>query len=100
MRRFGFHPDALGELIDAAAFYDRQLKGLGPSLIDEARQAITRILEMPEAYPRVRSRTHRCLLKGFPYNLFYTVTPERIRIMAFAHQRRQPFYWLERLKDM
>ncbi|MHC1726026.1 MAG: hypothetical protein AB9866_08490 [Syntrophobacteraceae bacterium] len=31
--------------------------------------------------------------------LIYAVNPERIRIVAFAHQKRRPFYWRKRLKN-
>jgi hypothetical protein len=32
-----------------------------------------------------------------PIHLIYAVYPEKIRIVAFAHQKRRPFYWQKRL---
>jgi hypothetical protein len=33
---------------------------------------------------------------GFPYHLIYLETAEAIHILAFAHDKRRPAYWLPR----
>ena len=41
-----------------------------------------------------RPRRYRALyLKRYPYAIFYTVTDEEVRVMAIAHERREPLYW-------
>jgi hypothetical protein len=38
----------------------------------------------------------RAPIKGFPYHLIYLETAEAIHILAFAHDKRRPAYWLPR----
>ena len=36
-------------------------------------------------------------LARFPYSVLYTVDPDVLYIVAVAHQKRRPNYWLRRL---
>jgi hypothetical protein len=38
----------------------------------------------------------RVFFKRFPYSLFFIELPTRYRVLAVAHARRRPLYWLER----
>jgi hypothetical protein len=38
----------------------------------------------------------RAPIKGFPYHVIYLETAETIHILAFAHDKRRPAYWLPR----
>jgi toxin ParE1/3/4 len=95
-----FHPDADAELTEAAQYYESRRPGLGSDYLTEVERALDQILTNPEASPKIGGRVRRKPLWRFPYNLIYAVYPERIRIVAFAHQKRRPFYWRKRLKDM
>jgi len=35
----------------------------------------------------------------FPYSIIYTIEPDHIRILAVAHSKRKPEYWLSRTQD-
>jgi len=94
-----FHPEADAEVIEAAQFYETRSPGLGSALLDEVQRSLDQMATRPEAYQQIGKRVRRKILWRFPYNLFYAVYPDRIRIVAFAHQRRRPFYWRKRLKD-
>ena len=39
----------------------------------------------------------RKVMQRFPYNLLHTVDPDVLFIVAIAHQKRRPEYWLKRL---
>jgi hypothetical protein len=39
----------------------------------------------------------RCLLRRFPYMVVFQSRPDEQLVVAIAHVRRQPLYWLERL---
>ncbi len=39
----------------------------------------------------------RVAVKRFPYHVFYLEAPEELRILAVAHDRREPDYWTTRL---
>jgi len=94
-----FHPDADVEITEAAQYYEERLAGLGSDLLGEVERALDQILTNPEASQRIARRVRRKPLWRFPYNLIYAVYPDRIRIVACAHQKRRPFYWRKRLKD-
>jgi hypothetical protein len=37
-------------------------------------------------------------LKRFPYHLIYLVQNQELLILAIAHHKRDPFYWIDRLE--
>lgn len=98
MKLITFHPDADAEVTEAVQFYETRSPGLGAALLDEVQRSLNQMAETPEAYRRIGRRVRRKPLWRFPYNLLYAVYPDRIRIVAFAHQKRRPFYWRKRMK--
>jgi len=94
-----FHPEADAEVTEAAQFYETRSPGLGSALLDEVQRSLDQMATMPEAYQQIGRRVRRKPLWRFPYNLVYAAYPDRIRIVAFAHQKRRPFYWRKRLKE-
>ena len=99
MKLIGFHPAADGEVTEAAQYYEVRESGLGSDLLGEVERALNQILTNPNASQQIGRRVRRKSLWRFPYNLVYAVYPDRIRILACAHQKRRPFYWRKRLKD-
>ena len=85
------------EFEEAARYYDYQLPGLGFRFYQETSAAIERIKFMPMAWTKIGTRTHRCLLKGFPYAIFYIVEKEEIIITAVAHLHRAPVHYKNRI---
>ena len=98
MKVIGFHPDADAEITDAARYYEVRMSALGLTFLTEVERALDQILMNPDASQKIGKRLRRKSLWRFPYNLVYTVYPDRIRILACAHQKRRPFYWRKRLK--
>ena len=99
MKQIVFHPDADAEITEAAQYYEVREPGLGSDFLGEVERALDQISTNPEACQRIGKRVRRKTLWRFPYNLIYAVYPDRIRIVACAHQKRRPFYWRKRLKD-
>jgi plasmid stabilization system protein ParE len=90
-------PLALGELQDAAAFYSASANAeLGLAFMADVDQAIRRILANPYVGAVFRGLRRRYVLRRFPYSIFYQITPDEIRVVAVAHQRRRPSYWAGR----
>ena len=94
-----FHPAAAAEVTEAARFYEMRSPGLGADLLTEVERALVQIAANPEASPRVGGRTQRKLLWRFPYSLLFAALPDRLRIVALAHHKRRPFYWMKRLTE-
>lgn len=97
MKLLTLHPDADAELIEAVRYYELRQPGLGSDLLKEVERALDQILTYPEASQKIGWRVRRKPWQ-FPYNLVYAIYPERIRLVAFAHQKRRPYYWQRRLK--
>ncbi|AOS82812.1 hypothetical protein BIU88_00780 [Chlorobaculum limnaeum] len=86
------------ELDEAVMYYEHQLPGLGYRFFKETSASIDRILFMPEAWPKVGERTRRCMLKGFPYALFYVKENTEILVTAVAHLHRDPKHYCDRIE--
>ena len=63
---------------------------------NEVANVTNRLRIHPEIGIRVRHQARRFSLHGYPYNLIYRLAPETIIIVALAHQRRRPGYWVGR----
>ncbi len=85
--------DASQEMIDAAKYFEEQQPGLGQNFLDELQDSFNLIITMPYAYPMVGKRTRKKILYRFPFNIIYAIEDDRIRVLAIAHQKRQPTYW-------
>lgn len=97
MRTAVFHPLAEQELIDAASYYEEQKPTLGLECLEEVENAVNFLISYPEAGSIVRGYIRRLILPRFPYSLLYRVLEDgHIRILAVAHHKRRPQYWIGR----
>jgi hypothetical protein len=65
-------------------------------------EAVKQIGARPLSFPRLRGvpddlPIRRALVHRFPFALVFIEIPNALRIIAVAHVRRQPGYWLERI---
>lgn len=95
-------PEASAELAEAAMWYEAQQPGLGSKLLEEVEQVLPALLAMPSAFPLLLDTApelglRRALLPRFPFGLVFLEVGEEIRVVAVAHARRQPGYWLYRI---
>ena len=97
--RLIYHPDAEAELIKAARFYNRRVRGLGAQFLDAADRAIAVIQEAPDRWSIIEADVRHYLMPRFPYAIYYRVLPDHLRILAFKHHSRHPDYWRYRLSD-
>ena len=92
--RFVHH--AFLEFLDAISYYEREQPGLGRRFKAEVDRTVLWLSEHPEAC-RLRIGGYRQLnLRVFPYYIPYIVRGSILWILAVAHQRREPEYWIER----
>ena len=97
MKGVRFQRLARRELADAVAYYDGERAGLGQEFLDELEHAIGLLQRFPQVGSSVRGRLRRLVLPRFPYYLIYrTLGAGRLRILAVAHQAREPSYWVGR----
>jgi len=85
-------------------WYEGQRAGLGSRFLTELRRALHVLPQSPRAFPvwpDARARAlgvRRFLMKRFPFALPYLVREDLVVVLAIAHERRRPKYWLERAK--
>jgi plasmid stabilization system protein ParE len=93
--------DAAAEMAEAARWYDAHQPGLGVEFLDALDDAVVRIAEMPRMGSPVRDvadeAIRRRVVRRFPYHVIYIELPDRLQILAVAHDRRRPGYWAGRV---
>lgn len=92
------HPEALRELAEAVVWYEDQYPGRGQRFYDAITKEFARIRVAPSSFPRWRRRlpARSTVVPRFPYTIFF-VTEPKVVIMAVAHDKRRPGYWIRRL---
>lgn len=85
------------ELDEAFNWYEAQQLNLGIQFLNEFDNALRRIVVYPESYALLGSDIRRCLIKRFPYGVWYGIDTDTIVIVAVAHLHRKPNYWTKRL---
>jgi plasmid stabilization system protein ParE len=103
--RLRIHPAAREEARAAVEWYERRQAGLGSTFSTELLRALDIIADAPEAWPTSPGVKHplpirRFLLPGFPFALPYVVLEDEVVLLAIAHLRRQPGYWLARAQRL
>lgn len=97
--QYFFHSEAEEELLQAIDYYENQSNGLGTQFADEFYKNLNHILIYPKAWPEITDGIRRKLLVKFPFGILYSIHNESIYIIAIAHLKRKPNYWLERKRN-
>jgi len=92
-KRASFHELAEFELNDAIVYFENEREGLGLRFLSAVQDAVTHIQQHPHASPVILQDIRCKVLRRFPYNIIFSIKPDRIRILALASQKRRPFYW-------
>jgi plasmid stabilization system protein ParE len=94
--RIRFVDEARVELLDAISYYEKQHPGFGRRFKVEVEQTLLWLSEHSEAC-RLRPAGYRRLnLRVFPYYIPYITRGSTLWILAIAHERRRPEYWIQR----
>ena len=91
-----FHPAALAEVETAQAWYEERSLLAASAFLREISIAVERIRQAPDRYPSSEAGTCRVVLDRFPFTIHYRVSTGIINIVAVAHQKRRPGYWVSR----
>jgi toxin ParE1/3/4 len=94
--------EAVMELAEAASWYETRQPGLAIRFLQEVDQT-GHAIQSPLSFLRLADtakdlQIRRALLPRFPYGLVFLEPPTEIRILAVAHAKRHPDYWLNRLQ--
>jgi toxin ParE1/3/4 len=92
-----YHKQAVTELDATAEYYESQHAALGLEFLEEVSAALHLIQQVPQAFSLYKKTAYRrCLVKRFPFSIFYLERDDDIWIAAIAHTRRHPDYWRRR----
>lgn len=94
--RIVVRPAAAADIEAAHDWYRERGAQLAREFLGAVRDAGTRIMENPEAYPVFHRNARRIRLKRFPYALLYRLYPRQIVVVACMHGRRDPLRWKAR----
>jgi toxin ParE1/3/4 len=100
--RVELHPEARAELRSAALWYDQRRMGLGDEFIAEVTTTLDRIGEGPDSFPKwpgsraAGPQIRRATLGRFPYVIAFESNARGLVVLAVAHAKRRPLYWLSR----
>ena len=94
-----YHPEAEAELVEAVQFYEQRLPGLGHRFSRAFEAAAARVHQTPTRWRIVEGDVRRCLIRGFPYSVYYRALNDVLRILAVRHHRRHPDYWKGRVSE-
>jgi plasmid stabilization system protein ParE len=102
-QRFRPEPEASAELEDAAVWYEQKRTGLGVEFVQAVDAALDQIARWPRIGERVLNvpsdiPARRWPVNRFPYHAIYLEWEGIIRILAFAHDSREPGFWFSRVK--
>ncbi|MDD2597683.1 MAG: type II toxin-antitoxin system RelE/ParE family toxin [Kiritimatiellae bacterium] len=93
-----FLEEADQEMSLAFQWYENQVVGLGYAFLNAVDAAIAVIKTFPFAFECVRGNLRKSLLRRFPYGLIYGIDDGTIIIVAVAHSKMLPGYWINRIK--
>jgi len=86
----------------AALWYDERRPGFGDEFIVEVSAALERVGDAPESYP-VWPGTRpegplirKARVQRFPYVVAFELHEQHVLVLAVAHAKRRPLYWLTR----
>ena len=98
MKPHSLHPEAEAEFFEALARYAAENEQLGQRYYHAIHGLIADVCRSPRVYPYLRGEVRRHFGKPFPYALIYVDEPQSVLVLAIAHFKRRPDYWLHRLK--
>ena len=71
-------------------WYERQRRGLGFEFLDCVESAIKMIMESPEIYRMYYAEFKGCVIRRFPFSIFYTVEETEIVVHSIFDNRQDP----------
>lgn len=94
---YEFHPAAEAEHLETVAYLESKRPGLGALYLAEFEHLMGLVCEAPHRYRIERQPDVRLTqMTRFPYTVLYREAAGIVQVLAVAHHRRRPNYWLGR----
>lgn len=93
-----FHPAAEAEYLESIVYYESKQAGLGASYLAEFERTMSDACGAPHRYPiEKHPDVRRIRMNRFPFAVLFRESSGTVQVLAVAHNRRRPQYWLGRL---
>jgi plasmid stabilization system protein ParE len=86
-------PEVEEEIEAAFLWYQARNPLAAKAFRAEAIDYIDGLAECGADWKKDGEGTYSCLLKRFPYTIFYEIEGKTVFVLAVGHQRREPGYW-------
>jgi toxin ParE1/3/4 len=97
--RIRLHRAAATEADAAMRWYENACKGLGADFVEELRRVVSLVADSPHSWAvsELDGRARCARLARFPYMIIFLIHHRYgVVIVAVAHAKRRPGYWLPR----
>jgi len=81
---------AYNDIETARNWYDNQSSLAGDWFVDEINLYVRNITKNPYRYAMATASVRRCLLKKFPYKIFFSVKSDVVVILRIRHNKQKP----------
>lgn len=92
-----FRPEARVEALEAQAWYEAHVPGLGSEFARALEASIESAARLPLAWPTVAGGCRRVLMRRFPFSIIFRSGAESVLVVAVFHHRREPGSWSSRI---
>lgn len=101
-RSIRFEPEALNDIAGVVRYYNLERRGLGTEFRQAINQCVLALRRFPNSGAPVDHVTtglvtRQVRARQFPYLIIYVVADDVIRVVAVAHEKRLPAFWVGRL---
>ena len=93
-------PEAELELREIIKFYEEKCSGLGLNFLREIESGLKTVKNLANLWQIRKDGTRRYLVHRFPYLVVYNHKNDSIWIITFAHCKRKPEYWRNRIRSV
>jgi hypothetical protein len=74
----------------AFTWYEKQRRGLGFDFIDCVEASLQNVIRFPELYQEQYSNFRSCVIRRFPFSIYYTIESEEIVVHSVFDNRQDP----------
>lgn len=86
-----FYTDrAIADIEIAFSWYEKQRTGLGHEFLDCVELSVKSICAMPEMYQLIYANFRGCIIRKFPFTIFYTIEEEGLIVHSVFNNRQDP----------
>lgn len=97
MKPYKLHPKAKSDLLAGAEYYERESWVVAGRFTLEMDRLVQEVCAAPGVHRMFWVPARRHFGPRFPYAVIYVEEPDHLLILAFAHFKRRPGYWVDRL---